>query len=223
MACASTSRNFQRSTLRLRSRPRCTAALQHDVHIAGHAFRLRPIAASDAAYLLELRAAGGQFLNRGASTLAEQRAWLDRYFARADDYCFIVETADGQRREGLVGLYDIDHDAKAAEWGRWVLAPRSNAAVESALLVYRFAFDMLSLASVRCRTLAGNAKVVAFHDSCGLARISASVTIDHDGTRRAGVEHRLTQRQWPDVRARLDGLAARFAATALRESGRRSR
>ena len=207
----------------MRSRQRCIDTLRHDVHIAGHAFRLRPVAASDASYLLELRTAGGQFLNRGASTLDEQRAWLDRYFAREDDYCFIVESASGQRREGLVGLYDIDRDARTAEWGRWVLAPRSNAAVESALLVYRFAFDVLSLASVRCRTLAGNAKVVAFHDSCGLARIPAAVTIQHDGTQRVGVEHRLSQQQWPGVKARLDGLAARFAASVLRDSGRTRR
>ncbi len=194
--------------------------MQHDIHIAGHAFRLRPVVAADASYLLDLRAAGGQFLNRGARTLDEQRAWLDRYFARDDDYCFIVETADGHRREGLVGLYDIDCVAKTAEWGRWALAPGSNAAIESALLVYRFAFDTLSLAWVRCHTLADNAKVVAFHDSCGLARMPAAVTIEHNGARRAGVEHRLSQHQWPGVRARLDGLAARFATTALRGSGR---
>jgi RimJ/RimL family protein N-acetyltransferase len=197
--------------------------LRHDFHIAGHAFRLRPVAASDAGYLLELRARGGEFLNRGARTLDEQSAWLGRYFARNGDYCFIVETADGQRREGLVGLYDIDQDAGTAEWGRWVLAPRSNAAVESALLVYRFAFDAVSLASVRCRTLAANAKVVAFHDSCGLARMSAPVTIEHDGVQRAGVEHRLSRHQWPGVSAHLDALAARFAATASRASDRTRR
>jgi RimJ/RimL family protein N-acetyltransferase len=187
--------------------------LRHDVHLAGYTYGLRPVATSDAPYVVELRAAGGEFINRGATTLAAQLAWLAHYFERHGDYCFVIERIDGGRREGLVGVYDVRLDDRSAEWGRFVLARGSNAAVETALLVYRFAFDVLALERVRCRTLAGNAKVIAFHESCGLARKPSSVTIDHDGQRSSGVEHELAKDQWPAVMKRLDALAARFAAT----------
>jgi RimJ/RimL family protein N-acetyltransferase len=165
--------------------------------------------------------AGGEFLNRGATTLAGQLAWLERYFEREGDYFFIIERIDSGQREGLVGVYDLRVNDRSAEWGRFVLATGSNAAIETVLLVYRFAFDELGLEWVRCRTLASNAKVVAFHDSCGLERNPRGVTIEHNGRPSPGVEHELARSRWPSVMKRLDALAARFAGTAT--SSRRTR
>ena len=190
--------------------------MRHDHRLAGHAFRLRPVAEADARFIVALRARAGDFLNRGAGTVEAQLAWLARYFERDDDFCFVVETLDGARREGLVGVYDVRRPGQTAEWGRWVLRAGSNAAVESALLVYRCAFDALRLASVRCRTLVANGSVVAFHDSCGLVRAGAEVTVDHDGTPQPAIEHVLSSADWPRVEAHLDRLASRFATTAQR-------
>ena len=188
------------------------------MHIAGRAFRLRPVAESDAPYIVNLRSRAGGFLNSGAITAEQQSHWLERYFERGGDFYFVVETVDGKRREGLVGLYDVRWPERTAEWGRWVLEAQSSAAVESALLVYRCAFGELALDRVRCRTLAANAKVVAFHDSCGLARVPGTVMIDHDGQSHTAVEHVLWRRDWPPVMTRLDRLASRFAATAMRSA-----
>jgi RimJ/RimL family protein N-acetyltransferase len=189
--------------------------LRHDAHIAGYAFGLRPVAESDAAYIVDLRSRAGKYLNRAANTIERQTTWLHAYFARADDYYFVVETIDGRHREGLIGIYDVRLGV-AGEWGRWVIEPASNSAVESALLLYRFAFEELSLEQVCCRTLCTNAKVVAFHDSCGLARAPDAVTIDHDLLPARAIEHRLHRAEWPKVMLRLDRLASRFAATATR-------
>jgi RimJ/RimL family protein N-acetyltransferase len=186
--------------------------MRHDFRVTGYAFRIRPAASSDAAYIVGLRTRSAGFLNRGAANVDEQLTWLERYFDRPGDYYFVVETIDGKRREGLIALYDVRWPDATGEWGRWVLEEGSNAAVESALLVYRFAFDRLRLASVRCRTLAANAKVVAFHDSCGLTRTSASSTIDHNGRPCPAVEHSLSASEWPHVMCRLDALASRFSA-----------
>jgi RimJ/RimL family protein N-acetyltransferase len=174
---------------------------------------------SDAGYIVDLRSRAGKYLNRVTGTIEQQTAWLHAYFARAHDYYFVVETIDGRHREGLVGLYDV-RPGVAGEWGRWVLEPASNAAVESALLIYRFAFEELSLEQVCCRTLCTNAKVVAFHDSCGLARAADAVTIDHDLQPSRATEHRLHRAEWPKVMMRLDRLASRFAATAARSHAR---
>lgn len=195
--------------------------MRHDVHIAGHAFRLRPVADSDAAYIVDLRGRGGPYVNRGAVDVEQQRAWLDGYFTRADDFYFVVERLGAGRREGLVGLYHVG--AGCAEWGRFVLESRSVAAVETALLVYRLAFDVLVLDEVFCRTLQANARVVAFHDSCGIPRASDPVMIEHDRAPAVAVEHRLGRDRWPEVRERMDRLAMRVARNLAPSDSRRRR
>jgi RimJ/RimL family protein N-acetyltransferase len=184
----------------------------------GHAFRLRPVELSDAALIVELRARSGAFLNPGASTVAGQIAWLEDYFERGGDFYFVVERADRTQAEGMVGLYGMDEDQRTAEWGRWVLRPGSSAAVESALLVYRCAFERLALERVRCRTLADNLKVVAFHDSSGLARAHVPVSIQHGGRQVPGVLHTLARQDWESVRQRLEPLAARVASAVRRSA-----
>jgi RimJ/RimL family protein N-acetyltransferase len=188
--------------------------LRHDLHLDGYAFRLRPVEASDAAFIVELRARAGEFLNRGAATVEQQLAWLARYFARDGDYYFVIESIARAQPEGLVGIYDVAPLGRDAEWGRWVLAPGSNGAVESSLLVYRCAFERLGLSRLHCRTLAQHAHAIAFHDSCGLARTPGEVIIEHNGERRPAVEHTLTRADAGPVMARLERLAARFATAA---------
>jgi RimJ/RimL family protein N-acetyltransferase len=179
--------------------------------LSGHAFRLRPVDETDAEFIVDLRGRAGTFLHRGAKSTTEQLTWLACYFERPGDYYFVVETADQRRREGLVGLYDLDPQNCTAEWGRWVLEPGSNAAVESALLIYRCAFVELALEGVRCRTLVENERVVAFHDNCGLERGPSPIWIEHDGERRPAIVHTLLRHGWPHLMGRLDRLATRFA------------
>jgi hypothetical protein len=63
-----------------------------------------------------------------------------------------------------------------------------------------------------------NAAVVAFHDSCGLARATEEVMIEHNGERRAAVEHVLSRADWPRTGERLDKLARRFAGIRARRA-----
>jgi RimJ/RimL family protein N-acetyltransferase len=180
------------------------------------------VAESDAAYIVDLRQRAGRYLNPAATSVEQQTAWLARYFARDDDFYFVVEDRRRSRREGLVGLYDVRRPDGTAEWGRWVLEAFSNAAVESALLVYRFAFDELQLEQIFCRTLVANGSVIGFHDSCGLMQMPGEVTIDHDGRASAAIEHRLHRADWPTIEARLDRLASRYAETAARTAHRKA-
>ncbi len=182
----------------------------------GHAFALRPVTTADAAFIVDLRSAQGLFLNRGARSEVAQREWIERYFERSDDYYFVVcRNADGEA-EGLAGMYDVDDIAQDAEWGRFILRSGSSAAVETALLVYRCAFDAMGLQRIHCRTLIDNVQVVAFHDSCGLARRDRPVVIEHDGQQCEAIEHRLSRAGWPAVRERLDRVASRVAAASRR-------
>jgi RimJ/RimL family protein N-acetyltransferase len=192
--------------------------VRHEIHRDGPAFRLRPVADDDAAYIVDLRARGGPYINRGTTTVAEQRDWLARYFAREGDFSFVVEARRNPRREGLVGIYDVRDGV--AEWGRFVLEPGSFAAVETALLVYDVAFDDLALDRVYCRTLAANARVVAFQDSCSGMRTPGEVRITHNGAPAGAIEHSMTRDAWRRARERMARLATRVADTLSRSSSK---
>ncbi|GJH09280.1 GNAT family N-acetyltransferase [Caballeronia novacaledonica] len=184
--------------------------MRHDVSVEGHVFRLRPIADADAQFVVELRTnpALNAYLHAGAQTREQQLSWLSSYYERAGDYYFVIERKDTNLQEGLVALYDMDERADAAEWGRWIIRPGSVSAIESAWLIYRAGFESLGLSAVYCRTVAENAKVVSFHDSCEIAeRRVLPGHFEIGGRRLDAVEHRVTSETWPKVGARLNMLA----------------
>jgi RimJ/RimL family protein N-acetyltransferase len=188
--------------------------MRHDVVMEGPAFRLRPVNDADAAFIVGLRGdrALNRYLHPGAQTVAEQLAWQAEYYERNGDLYFVVERVAGAIPEGLVALYDIDGVRSMGEWGRWILRSRSLAAVESAWLIYRAAFDILGFNEVYCRTVAENLPVIAFHDSCGISRQSLLPGHFRIGDRSVdAVEHRLTRDGWPAVSKRLDRLAELMA------------
>lgn len=187
--------------------------MRHNVYVPGRRFALRPVDERDAALICALRAreSAAAFLNQGASTVQAQLQWLDRYFERAGDYYFMIVDQRSGTCEGTAGLYDVDHEARRAEWGRWVLRPGSIAAVESALLIYRCAFDVLDLETVYCRTLVDNRQVVSFHDSSGLTRVDEQADVIVNGVRCSAVEHRLDRASWAAVEQRLAPTALRLA------------
>ncbi len=90
-----------------------TIAVRHSYVLEGYAFRLRPVEDADARFILDLRQ-GQPYMNIGAQTLDEQLHWLQEYYARADDYYFIIETRQGRRPVGTTGLNDFDHSRSGA-------------------------------------------------------------------------------------------------------------
>lgn len=193
--------------------------MRHDVSIEGKAFRLRPIGDDDATFVVELRTHPelSRFLHPVSPDPEVQRAWLAAYYDREGDYYFVIEDARRHDAVGLVALYDISADRRTAEWGRWILRSGSPAAVESAWLIYRVAFEQLGLDEVYCRTVGGNAPIVSFHTSCGLTRqrrLSAHFTIV--GEPVDAIEHRLNRGEWTQVGPRLERLADRMARRLAR-------
>lgn len=185
--------------------------MQHDHTLAGPAFRLRPVCEDDAAFMLELRCkpALSRYLHTTPPGVDAQRAWIARYYERPGDYYFVIERLRSGDAEGLISLYDIDAEQpRVGEWGRWILRPSSLAAIESAWLIYRFAFEEQRLRSVYCRTVANNAAVVSFHDSCGIAERRLLPSHFGFGDRQAdAVEHRVDQKAWEALGPRLEALA----------------
>ncbi len=189
--------------------------MRHDIHVRGHAFCLRPIELADASLILQLRSdvVRTQYLHRIPLDLASQESYLNAYFARAGDYYFVVDrlATTHDSAEGLVGIYDVDHERRRAQWGRWVIRPDSLAAVESAWLIYRTAFERLGLDEIYSQSFVENTSVLAFHDRSGLSRHRIAGHFDIDRGRCDVIEHVLTRAQWPETSALLGRQAERLA------------
>lgn len=184
--------------------------MRHNLFMEGHAFRLRPITDNDAGFVVELR--GNPELNRylhaSSNRVEDQLAWQARYYEHEGAYYFVIERRTNGMLEGVIALYDIDLATNSGEWGRWILRPSSLAAVESAYLIYRTAFELLGLNSVYCCTVTDNGKVVSFHDSCGItARRLLPQHFELGGHRYDAVEHRVDLASWTGIKPRLEKLA----------------
>jgi len=183
--------------------------VRHEYSLDGQAFRLRPVGIDDAEFIVELRAGDPErtrYLHPVPPDVPAQRVWLSRYFERENDYYWVIERKASRAPEGLVGIYDVNPAAETGEWGRWVVRKGSFAAPESAMLVYRAAFEQLKLKSVYCITVADNRRVLSFHDSCGLKRVAtlpAHFTLG-GGQRFDGVKHLCEAADWPAVRGCLE-------------------
>lgn len=189
--------------------------MRHSHQLDGWAYRLRPVALEDAELIIELRGGEGQrarFLHPISPDPALQREWIGRYLERPNDYYWVIERLDGKRSEGLIGIYGLKPDAQTAEWGRWILRPDSLAAAESALLIYRAAFEILKLDSIYCLTIADNLPVVSFHDSCGLPRVELlKQHLELGGQKYDAVKHLCTKESFATVRQRLEPQAQLIA------------
>lgn len=193
--------------------------MRHEHVVVGHALRLRPIQVDDAAFVLRLRCDPtlNRYLHATAPDLQAQRQWLAAYEARDGDCYFVIEALADGSPQGLIAVYDIDPATRCGEWGRWMLLPGSMAAIESAWLVYRLAFETLGLAEVYCRTVADNQAVVSFHDSCHIGRRRLLPAVfELAGQRFDAVEHRVAADAWPALSARLEPLARAMAKKVQR-------
>lgn len=123
--------------------------MKHNIYLEGHAYSLRPVEFQDAEFIVDVRTPERtRYMHPITRTVEAQRAWLEEYFLRPDEYYFVIQRRHDQKREGLTGLLDFDNTNHSAQWGRLVLRPGSLAAADTALLMLRLAFDVFSLRTV---------------------------------------------------------------------------
>ncbi|WP_413561335.1 GNAT family N-acetyltransferase [Bdellovibrio sp. HCB209] len=145
--------------------------MAHNITAQRGNVRLRPVTMDDAEFIVELRtdSRNARFIHATSANVENQRNWISSYLKKEDDFYFIVEHKD--RPIGTIGIYDVNKEIKAAEWGRWIIKEDSVAAPISALLVFDIAFNILHLEHLYSRTMTQNEKVVAFHDKVLAPRI----------------------------------------------------
>ena len=186
--------------------------MRHDYRVEGFGFRLRPVCDGDAVFIVSLRSARGKFFQKGSQNEDEQLRWQKEYYGRPNDYYFIVEKKKSDEPVGTVAIYDVDETAKKAVMGRWIIAKHSPAAVESAWLIYRFAFEELGLKSSHTLTVRENASVVSFHSSCGMSQTGIRHGYYHIGGRDVdAIIQEMTADMWKEVSIKLQTLAKRIA------------
>lgn len=142
--------------------------------IIGKRINLRDVEVSDAEFILSLRldADLSQYLSATAADVEKQRAWIENYKSRENEWYFIIEN---KQREpvGTVRIYDVQSDSFC--WGSWIIvkSARSYASFESAILLYDYAFFTLGFAKSHFDVRKENDKVVTFHQRFGAETVSA--------------------------------------------------
>lgn len=139
--------------------------------VLGRTLVFRNASVGDAEFILALRTdpQKSKHLSRVSASLEDQTAWLKRYAEDHSQSYFIIETPQGSRL-GTVRLYDPRGDSFC--WGSWILVDNrpATAAVESALMVYRFA-RACGFARSHFDVRKANLQVLDFHDRFGATRI----------------------------------------------------
>lgn len=152
--------------------------LRKAARVVGKTLSFRNATVADAAFILSLRTdvEKARYLSAVSGELAEQQTWLERY-AQADDQAyFIIDYQDSPI--GTVRLYDPQGESFC--WGSWILhsSRPSQAAMESALMVYAYAVDYLGFSSAHFDVRKGNVRVWQFHERFGAVR-TAETDLDY--------------------------------------------
>ncbi len=142
--------------------------------LTGVRLDFRPVTPADAEYIFALRtdSALNSHLSPVQGSVEDQVAWIEGYKpreARGEEFYFAIERKD-ERRCGVVRVYNLTEDRFT--WGSWVLdenKPR-KAALDSAVLLYDFAFGHLGLARAAFDVRRENSRTLAFHDRFGARR-----------------------------------------------------
>lgn len=136
--------------------------------------KLRLIEEQDAEFVLKLRLDDryNQFLSSVNPSVEAQKEWIKKYKideSKGTQYYFIIDRHDGVPC-GTVRIYDLKDDSFC--WGSWILNEDKTryAALESAFLVYKFAFDQLKFKRSHFDVRKGNDRVISFHEKMGAVR-----------------------------------------------------
>lgn len=138
--------------------------------------KLRLVDESDASFILSLRLdeSYNKFLSSVNNDIEKQKAWIKNYKQKEnnnEEFYFIIETLNGTPC-GTVRVYDIHNNSFS--WGSWILneSKTRTAAIESALLVYIFGFDIKGYSRCHFEVMKGNEKVISFHDKFNAKKIN---------------------------------------------------
>ena len=162
-----------------------TPVIRPAARLVGHKLVLREVEADDAAYILSLRLdpKKGAHLSPVDDDVAKQAAWIERYKQGTGQAYFIICRKEGHdgagERIGTVRLYNAIGDSFS--WGSWIIADGAapDVAMESALIVYRYALDHLGFRNSHFEVNRDNRTVWNFHERLFGARRVAEDDVEY--------------------------------------------
>lgn len=185
--------------------------MRHNILVEGYAYSLRPIELADAEFIVEVRTPDhSRYMHQISRDVEAQREFLEAYFQRPNEYYFVVERIEDRKREGLTRLLDFDNENQSAQWGSIILRPGSFAAIETALLVLKVAFDILPLREVWGVTLNDNRRMIRYVESIGFERRD-SVAVQFDCRVVEATKHVLTRDRWARYEKKTREIARSIA------------
>lgn len=116
--------------------------------LKGDIATLRPITIDDAELTFTWRnSARAKFLQRGATTVDEQRAWI-AVKLKTNELNFVIEYKDSP--VGMIALLDINHLHKSVQAGRLLVGEeefvgKAPVSFEAELMICDYAFDVLKM------------------------------------------------------------------------------
>jgi RimJ/RimL family protein N-acetyltransferase len=148
-----------------------TPSIRKASRILGHNLVFRDADVNDAEFILGLRTdpRKKRFISPTSPRLAQQIEWLTAYKDTRDQAYFIVEDARGEKA-GTIRLYDPAGDCFC--WGSWIMKAGAplNYAVESVLVLYRYALHDLGFARSCFAVRKDNRSVWHFMERFGAQR-----------------------------------------------------
>lgn len=150
------------------------------------------------------------FIHNAPLTGENHNHWVDGQLERRDTLNFVILVRDGFA--GTASLYNIE-PGKGCEYGRLVMpdTPTRAYALAVEFLCLSFAFEVLGLQQVYCRTDVENSGVVNFHLANGWkmdTRYDERIQIGERMTDHAGLSIDLAD--WPAAFAKVKRLLSRL-------------
>lgn len=145
----------------------------NNFQLKGKTVHLRLAKLNDAEFIHSLRI--NERLNKHISkvngTSKDQEEWLKKYKERERigcEYYFIIVRNDNDRPIGTIRIYGLTDDNRFC-WGSWVLNSEKTvtSALESAYLLYKFAFEEKKFKSAYFQVDKKNTQVISFHKKTG--------------------------------------------------------
>ena len=148
--------------------------------IVGNNLIFRNADADDSAFIVSVRTdqRNRRFLSPTSTEIEEQVEWMRKYEISTDQAYFVIEDTSG-RKAGTIRIYDQIGDSFC--WGSWIIKDGmpSSYAVESALILYRYALDILGFTRSRFAIRKANRSVWQFMERFGGERTAETETDYH--------------------------------------------
>lgn len=142
--------------------------------LVGERIRLRGIEIEDLPLLAKWRndpKVYQYFFEHEPLSLVMERHWFEAFLQKTDERFWMVETLEGNKPIGTIGLVHIDWRNRKAELGRILIYPddykQCGYGSEAECLALRYAFDHLNLHRIYCEVFADNENGILIHRRLG--------------------------------------------------------